>query len=135
MEAASKGAVEAGGRTIGVTAPGLFVRRSGANSYVNREIEAQTLTQRIDILTDLADGAIVLPGSIGTIAELVIAWNLNHIARRNGGIRMPTVAVGADWRVFCDLLIDRLGAQGDDIELVESVDEAVSWLLAQPEIC
>jgi hypothetical protein len=134
MEAASKGAVQAGGRVIGVTAPDLFTTRSGANSHVTREIQAKTLTERIGILTDLANGAIVLPGSIGTIAELVIAWNLNHIARRNGGLRLPTVAVGEEWDELWNLLTGRLGAHGDDIHVVHSVADAVSWLSAQPEI-
>jgi uncharacterized protein (TIGR00725 family) len=134
MEAASKGAVKAGGHVIGVTAPELFSRRSGANSYVTREIEAKTLTERIGILTELAHGVIVLPGSIGTAAELVIAWNLNHIARRNGGVRLPTVAVGKGWSELWRLMTERLDAHGDDIHTVDSIDEAISWLLAQPEI-
>lgn len=134
MEAASRGAMQAGGRVIGVTAPDLFPNRSGANSHVTHEIKAKSLTERIGILTHLADGAIVLPGSIGTIAELVIAWNLNHIARGNGGVRLPTVAVGEEWDELWNLLIGRLGAYGDDIHVVHSVADAVSWLSAQPEI-
>jgi uncharacterized protein (TIGR00725 family) len=134
MEAASKGAVQGGGGVIGVVAPELFTRRSGANPYVTRQIEAKTLTDRIGILTDLADGAIVLPGSIGTAAELVIAWNLNHIARRNGGVRLPTVAIGKEWSGLWHLMTERLDAYGDDIHTVDSTDEAVVWLLAQPEI-
>lgn len=134
MEAASRGAVQAGGRVIGVTAPDLFPTRSGANSYVSNEIRAKSLTERIGILADLADGAIVLPGSIGTIAELVIVWNLNHIARANRSVRLPTVAVGKGWDELCNLLTGRLGACGDDIHVVHSVADAVSWLSAQPEI-
>lgn len=134
MEAASKGAKGAGGEVIGVTAPELFTGRSGANPYVTRELHARTLPERIGVLTDLADGAMVLPGSIGTAAELVVAWNLNHITRRNGGGRLPTVTVGADWREFWAVMTGRLGAVGDDVHTADHVDEAVDWLLAQPEI-
>jgi uncharacterized protein (TIGR00730 family) len=134
MEAASKGAADAGGHVIGVTAPGLFTRRTGSNRHVSHEIEAKTLTERIGILTELSDAAIVLPGSIGTAAELVTAWNLNHIARRNGGLRLPTVAVGKKWRELWRLMTERLDAHGDDIHVVDSIDEAVTWLLVQPEI-
>lgn len=134
MEAASLGAVRAGGQAIGVTAPGLFRSRSGANLHVTREMETRTLTERIGILTELADGAIVLPGSIGTAAELVIAWNLNDIARRNGGVRLPTVAVGKEWREVWNLMSGRLGAHEHDIQVVDSAEDAVYWLLAQPEI-
>jgi predicted Rossmann-fold nucleotide-binding protein len=134
MEAASLGARRAGGRVVGVVAPDLFLARSGANQYVNEVIEAKTLPERIGVLTDLADGAIVLPGSIGTAAELVVAWNHNHIMRRNGGLRFPTVAVGEEWRAFWALVTSRLGAVGEDVEVVDDVEQAVDWLLAQPEV-
>ena len=134
MEAASKGAARAGGHVIGVTTPELFTTRSGANRYVSREIKAKTLAERIGILTDLADGVIVLPGSIGTAAELVIAWNLNHIARRNGGIRLPTVAVGKEWNELWSLFTGRLGAYSDDIHVADSAGDAVTWISEQPEM-
>lgn len=134
MEAASKGAASAGGRVIGVTAPDLFPRRSGANPYVTEEVESPTLTERIGRLTSLANGAIVLPGSIGTAAELLIVWNTNHIARGKRGTRFPTVAVGDHWRELWELMTSGLGAVGDDIHLAATADEGVDWLLAQPEI-
>lgn len=134
MEAASKGATQAGGHAIGVTAPDLFPGRSGANPFVTRTVEAAGLGERIGVLTDLTSGAIVLPGSIGTAAELAVAWNLNHIGRRNDGTLYPTVAVGDDWRDFRDLVISRLGAFDGGIEIAANADEAVEWLLAQPEI-
>lgn len=134
MEAASKGAASAGGRVIGVTAAELFLDRSMANDYVTEEIPAKTLTDRIGILTELASGAITLPGSIGTAAELVVAWNMNHIARLSGGTRIPTVAVGRGWRQVSLLLTDGIGAFSGDIEWVDTADQAVDWLLQQPEI-
>jgi len=134
MEAASLGAKGAGGEVIGVTAPGLFPQRPGANPHVTREIEANTLSERIGLLTAMASGAIVLPGSIGTAAELVIAWNLNHIVRNNGGARLPTVAVGRVWRELHDLLVTAAGANGDDLHLAADSEEAVTWLLSQPEL-
>jgi uncharacterized protein (TIGR00725 family) len=134
MEAACRGANLASGEAIGVTAPSLFSTRSGANPYVTREIEAETLPERIGILTSLAGGAIVLPGSIGTAAELVVAWNLNHVGRRNGGKRFPTVAVGSAWLQFCELLTGALGAFEEDVHTVETAGAGIDWLLAQPEV-
>lgn len=133
MEAASKGAAEAGGRVVGVTAAGLFRSRAGANPYVTHEIAARSITERIEILTDIAGGVLVLPGSIGTIAELVIAWNINHIVRRHGGTRLPTVAVGAEWRQFRDFVTGPLGAD-DDIHVTDHTTDALDWLLDQPEM-
>lgn len=134
MEAVSRGASRAGGRAIGVTAPELFAARAGANPYVTEERPVGTLTERIGELVGLASGIIVLPGSIGTAAELVIAWNLNHVRRNNGGHRIPTVAVGEGWREMWELLTSRMGAVGVDIHVVDTASEAVGWLLAQPEI-
>lgn len=134
MEAASKGATEVGGHVIGVTAPDLFPGRSSANPFVTEEMAARGLSNRIGTLIDLTRGAIVLPGSIGTAAELVVAWNTNHIGRASKAIRYPTVAVGDSWREFWDLVTGRLGAFGEDIGIAGDVDEAVDWLLAQPEV-
>jgi predicted Rossmann-fold nucleotide-binding protein len=134
MEAVSKGAAAVGGRVIGVTAPQLFAGRSGANPYVSDERPAGTLADRIGKLIDVASGAIVLPGSIGTAAELVVAWNLNHVRRNNGGARIPTVAVGPDWREMCQLLSGRMGAFAGDVHVVATAGEAVDWMLDQPEI-
>ena len=66
MEAASKGAAESGGHVIGVTVPTIFPTRSGANPYVRETIEAESLTDRLSRMFDIADGTIALPGSIGT---------------------------------------------------------------------
>lgn len=134
MEAVSKGAVDAGGDVIGVTAPALFPGRPGANRYVTREIVAGSLMERIDTLTALACGVVALPGSIGTLAELVIAWNLNHVNRLNEGGRLPTVAVGDGWRRFWEFATGSVGAFGDDVYVVDTADEAMDWLLAQPEV-
>ena len=77
---------------------------------------------------------IALPGSIGTAAELLIVWNANHIARRNGGRRIPAVAVGEAWHELWTLMSGRLGAFGGDIHIVAHADEGLDWLLSQPEI-
>lgn len=134
MEAASRGAALAGGRVVGVTAPSLFEDRFGANQHVAEEVVSATLAERIGILADLASGVIVLPGSIGTAAELVVTWNMNHIARIGGADRLPIVAVGESWREICDLLVDRIGANPVDVHTAATVGAAVDWLLDQPEI-
>ena len=131
MEAASKGAAEHGGHTIGVISPSLFPGRVGANDYVKETLEASDLTDRIGILVDRAAGAIALPGSIGTATELLIAWNVNHIVRRNGGRPFPTVAVGRAWDEVASVLTDEIGAYPGDIHRVDSGGEAVAWIIEQ----
>lgn len=129
MEAVSKGAADAGGRVIGVIAPSLFPDRPGANPYVNELVEAEDLMTRIGALLSGADAVIALPGSIGTAAELLVAWNINYISRYGSGRRLPTVAVGRGWRVVTETLTREIGALPGDIELVDTHAEALVLVL------
>lgn len=128
MEAVSKGAAEHGGHVIGVIAPRLFPGRSGANSYVSESIEATDLMGRIGTLIERADAVIALPGSIGTAAELMVAWNHNYLSRRNGQRTLPTVAVGRGWRALAETMIQS-GAEPGDIHLERTPEEAVEWVI------
>lgn len=135
MEAVSRGASEAGGHVIGVTAPAVFPHRSGANPYVAEEIQAPDLAERIGTMLRLAAGAVALPGSIGTATELLLAWNINFIRRRNHlGGPLPTVAVGSAWREVVAALIESVGAEPGDVHLVNKEEVAVTWLLDQLDI-
>lgn len=134
MEAVSKGAATSGSEVVGVTAPSLFPDRSGANPHVGLLVEAETLLERIGAMFDRACGVIALPGSIGTATELLIAWNLNHIARHARAGRIPTAAVGAGWRALHELMSGRIGASPHDVHVVDTAELAVEWLVAQPEV-
>lgn len=133
MEAVSRGAAEAGGHVIGVTAPILFPQRSEANPYVQEVIEASSLANRIDIMMQRSSATLALPGSIGTAAELLISWNTNHILRRAGAVRRISVAVGPGWRALARALVDMTGAFEDDIKWADTVDEGVEWIVGRPE--
>lgn len=134
MEAVSKGAASAGGHVIGVTAPSLFTGRSGANPYVHELVEGSSLASRIGTMMKRSVATLALPGSIGTAAELVLAWNTNHILRLDGGTPIPAAAVGPGWRAVGRALVDAVGAFEGDIYWAETADEAVDWILsAVPE--
>jgi len=96
MEAVSRGAREAGGLVIGVTAPDLFKSRSGANGYVDLELPAPTLTGRIERMLEISRAAVALPGGLGTLTEIMVAWNLAYIQRLQGEESLP-VGVDAAW--------------------------------------
>ena len=127
MEAVSRGASLHGGHVIGVTAPSLFPGRVGANHYVAEEIEATGLAERIGLMTEMATGAVALTGSIGTITELAVAWNLNHIARSSFRPGVPTVAVGREWKPLLSSIIGQ-GASAADVHSAETVEEGVAWV-------
>lgn len=131
MEAVSKGASEAGGHVVGITAPTLFPDRHSANQYVNELIEATSLSDRIGRMIDRAVATIALPGSIGTAAELVVAWNTNNIARRMGGSPIPTTAVGRGWAAVATTLSEEINAVSSEIHLADDIDSGLDWLIAQ----
>lgn len=131
MEAASKGAAEAGGTALGVTAPALFPGRPGANRFVTEVVEAGSLAERIGRMILMSEGCMALPGSIGTATELLMAWNTNHIRRRSGLHRYPSVAVGRRWDGLRATLTRDLEAFDDDIYWAKSGSEGTKWLLTQ----
>ena len=131
MEAACRGAAEAGGFTIGVTAPSVFPGRTGANPWVQREIPADDLVHRIGLLTSLAAGYVAMPGSLGTLGELVVAWNLAFVAPFSNESTGPIVAVGATWNRLVPQLTAQLDTDGSFVEVVASVEQAVDYLVDQ----
>lgn len=128
MEAVSAGAAAAGGRVIGVTAPGVFPGRSGANAHVGEEIAEQTISHRIARLVESSDAVIALPGSIGTFAELVVAWNAAFVAPFRGDSPIPVVAVGAQWNSIIELIQAQLPTGSGFVQLADTAQMAVSLL-------
>jgi uncharacterized protein (TIGR00730 family) len=129
MEAASRGAAEAGGHVVGVTVPDVFPGRSGANAWVTEEMPAVHLVDRIHRLTDITAGSIVLPGSIGTLTELAMAWNLAYVSRFDGSALKPIVTVGSRWRDLVVHLTDLLETD-DLVTCAQDVEEAVDVMVS-----
>ncbi len=96
MEAVSRGAVDGGGRTIGVTCAEIErYRPLGANPWVQKVVATETLTERLHHLTTHADAAIALPGGVGTLLEITLTWNLLVI---HAIPPMPLILVGSGWQ-------------------------------------
>lgn len=93
MEAVSRGAKDAGGKTYGVTAE--FFPAAKANAWVDVEVRVATWQERLFELIRLADGFVACKGGTGTLAELAVAWemmNKSVIAAK------PFVALGNFWQ-------------------------------------
>lgn len=125
MEAVSAGAASAGGKVIGVTAPRVFPNRKGANPHVGEEHTAETISERIHRLVQLADATVALPGSIGTVAEFMVAWNDAFVRPMSGHTPRPLVAVGPGWQRLVDLLVDDFDADPGFVTCVGTAAEAV----------
>lgn len=96
MEGISKGAKEAGGHVIGVTAA-IFEDsrlRKGPNAYVDEVVRYETLSERVYYLVTHCDAAIALAGGIGTLSEVALTWSFLQV----GEIApIPFVLLGESW--------------------------------------
>lgn len=125
MEAAARGAKEAGGATIGVTVPSFLETKP--NLWIDQMIVAPSLFARLERLLTLAHAYVVLHGGIGTLLELAMVWN----AVQSVDQKKPVLVVGPDWQAALDTLRRRLPMHPWEIEsltLVPSVDAAITHL-------
>ena len=133
MEAVSLGAKRAGGHVVGVTAPTVFPDRVQANIHVTVETPAASLVQRIGILAEDTSGSIARWGSLGTAAELIVAWNLAYVAPLADLVPKPIVAVGEPWTSLVPHLESELKTTPRLVSIVSSVDEAVAEMIRRLE--
>ncbi len=96
MEAASRGAAEAGGHVIGVTCEEVETwRKVKPNAWVLEEWRFPSLHERLLAIIDGSDASIALPGGVGTLLEIAMMWNrviIDALPHR------PLILVGEGWR-------------------------------------
>ncbi len=120
MEAASRGAREAGGQTIGETCE--IFRDRKPNGYVDREIATADLHARTQRLIELSAGFVILSGKAGTLSELALLWALQRagcLAERR------VVLLGDPWRELLRFLAER--------DLLEPAQLSVTRVAETPE--
>ncbi|WP_411141156.1 TIGR00730 family Rossman fold protein [Streptomyces sp. x-80] len=129
MEAANKGASEAGGVSVGLGIELPF--EQGLNAYVNLGVDFRYFFVRKTCFVKYARGFVVLPGGLGTLDELFEALTLVQTGKVT---RFPIVLFGtAYWSGLIDWLRDTLIAGGkaslhdlDLFHLTDDVAEAVA---------
>ncbi len=120
MEAASRGARDAGGTVIGVGCA-LFSGRT-PNPYLHQLVLAPDLFTRTRQLVEGARGYVVLPGKSGTLAELAMLWALD----RAGCLpHRPVILLGDAWSEFVDAL--------SQMRMIEPEQLARTRIVASPE--
>jgi uncharacterized protein (TIGR00730 family) len=82
MHAVSKAAKEAGGQVIGVV-PRKIEEMGRLSPYLDVHVPTEDLTDRKQLMMDMSDAFIVLPGGIGTLDELftvaaAVTLNYHH---------------------------------------------------------
>jgi uncharacterized protein (TIGR00730 family) len=95
MAAASRGAREAGGRTIGVTCETLLRLGRRPNEWIAEEVRLPTVRERMAALVRMADAAVALDGGIGTLTE--ISFFATEVQTGELSPR-PLILVGSVWR-------------------------------------
>ncbi|HWM37145.1 MAG TPA: TIGR00730 family Rossman fold protein [Streptomyces sp.] len=129
MEAANKGALEAGGTSVGLGIELPF--EQGLNQYVDIGVNFRYFFVRKTMFVKYAQGFVVLPGGLGTLDELFEAMTLVQTRKVT---RFPIVLFGSEyWQGLIDWLHKSVVAQGKasarDVDLfhvTDDIEEAVA---------
>ncbi|AIY01484.1 hypothetical protein ART_1885 [Arthrobacter sp. PAMC 25486] len=132
MEAANRGAAEAGGLSIGLGIELPF--EEGMNEWVGLGVDFRYFFARKTMFVKYAQGFVVLPGGLGTLDELFEAMVLVQTSKVS---QFPIVLVNrVFWGPLMDWLRDTMVAQGlvspgdlDIVQLVDTAEEAVELVM------
>src|SRR5881227_3174918 len=133
MEAANRGAKEAGGRSVGCNIELPFEQRP--NAYLDRCVTMHYFFVRKTLLVKYSYAFVVLPGGAGTLDELFEALTLIQTGKIKN---FPVVVMGTEyWRDLLKML-EKMAGEGmidrSDLDLIfatDSVEEAIAHIRAK----
>jgi uncharacterized protein (TIGR00730 family) len=137
MEAANKGASEAGGVSVGL---GIELPwESGLNEWSDIGINFRYFFARKTMFVKYSQGYVVMPGGLGTLDELFEALTLVQTKKVT---QFPIVLIGTDyWTGLLSWLRDTALTDGkisqadlDMLVLTDDMDEAVRLMVAAREL-
>ena len=122
MEAANRGARDAGGLSIGCNI--RLPKEQSPNRYVDRFIEFEHFFVRKVMLVKYSSAFVVMPGGFGTLDE---AFELITLMQTGKLERFPVVAMGGDfWRHLGDFvrrtMVEEKTISPGDIDLLQNAD-------------
>jgi uncharacterized protein (TIGR00730 family) len=136
MEAANRGAHDAGGTSVGLGIELPF--EQGLNEYVDLGLNFRYFFVRKTMFVKYSQGFVVLPGGFGTLDELFEALTLVQTRKVT---RFPVVLFGsAYWSGLLDWLRHAVVAEGKasraDLELIHVTDDVdeVMKILAESQV-
>ncbi|OLD82310.1 MAG: hypothetical protein AUG46_12050 [Acidobacteria bacterium 13_1_20CM_3_58_11] len=97
MEAVSRGAKEAGGKTLGVTAE--FFKAAKINAWIDVEVRRESWEERLFELIRRADGFVACKGGTGTLVELAVVWEMLNKSVMS---EKPFAVLGDFWQPVLD---------------------------------
>jgi uncharacterized protein (TIGR00730 family) len=136
MEAANRGALEAGGVSVGLGIELPF--EQGMNEWVDVGVNFRYFFARKTMFVKYAQGFVVLPGGFGTLDELFEALVLVQTRKVTS---FPVVLLGrAYWSGLVDWLRDTMLAEGkiaerdlDLFQITDDPDEAVRIIVGSDD--
>ncbi|KAG5466773.1 hypothetical protein LSCM1_00950 [Leishmania martiniquensis] len=143
MEATSKGAREvkdvaavgspaASVEVVGIVVSELFPdRQIEGNRYLTKLLDSTSLLHRIEQLTTSSRYFIILPGTIGTLQEMVTIWVQKIVHPRE--LPMPVIVAFRDpWEKCCQGITESLqlsSQHANAIHFVDTPEEAIEWIV------
>ena len=123
MEAANRGAQDAGAMSVGLNIELPF--EESANPYCDIALEFHYFFTRKIMFVRYASGFVVFPGGFGTMDEL---WEALTLIQTGKIVEFPVVLVGTDyWRGLIDWVRERMLGEGnisaDDLDLFTVTDD------------
>lgn len=130
MEAANRGAFQAGGKSYGCT---IVLPREHLNPYVTKQMRFRYFFARKYMLTRFSMGFIALPGGYGTMDEIFEMVTLIKTDKIRG---YPIVLLGKTfWQPLIDYLastfIDQKTIDAEELQclyLTDSIDDAMQYI-------
>ena len=130
MEAANRGAKDAGGWSVGCNI--VLPREQKINAYLDRWVTFEYFFVRKVMLVKYSYAFVVMPGGVGTMDELFEAFTLIQTKKIDG---FPVVLLGKDyWRPLVEFLRDMVSfgtISPEDLDLLlftDSIDEAMEHI-------
>jgi len=118
MEAASKGAREAGGRVFGIV---MNQSKSEPNRYLTDKVATDHFYDRLQNLITRSVGFVAFKGGMGTVTEVSLVWN--KLQTRVLDPR-PIVLIGECWTGVIEAWKENLVVSSDDVALLSFADNA-----------
>lgn len=118
MEAASRGAREAGGRVFGIV---MNQFKSEPNRYLTDKVATDHFYDRLQNLITRSVGFVAFKGGMGTVTEISLVWN--KLQTRVLGPR-PLVLIGDCWKGVVDSWRENLVVSADDVALLSFAETA-----------
>lgn len=130
MEAASKGAREAGGRVLGIV---MNQFKSEPNRFLTDKVASDHFYDRLQNLITRSVGFVAMKGGMGTVTEISLVWN-----KFQTGVlgRRPLVLVGDCWKNVVGSWQENLVVSNADVSYLDfasNADEACKIIVEKTQ--